>query len=229
MRFVLSALAFAAACGDSNSPSDPNGPGVLTLSLAAHEAPADGASVLQITVQVDPRTRGDKRKLTVSTTSGSFSEGDAKSVTIPADNNGLVRVGLRAPTEEGLARVRVVVENAVREDSVRFTRAMPEQILVEPEKFALSAGIRNEIKITAQLRRAVGRVTPLTAVSFHAFREGSSEEVGQFGVPTLSDANGQVTVRYTAGNTTYRGRVRIVAATSGPPVVSGSAVIEVTD
>lgn len=228
-RALPAVLALAAACNEPG-PADPNGPGVLSLALESATAPADGATVLAVTGMVDPDTRGEQRKLTFTTSAGSFTEGDGKTVTVTADENGVARVGLRAPAEPAMTRVRVSVENVVRQDSVIFTRALPEAITVEPEKFALSAGIRNEIRVTAQLRRSTGKVSPLTPVSFRAYRAGTNQEIGLFGVPTASDANGVVTVRYTAGNTTYRGPVRIVATFAGEGApVSGEAVIEITD
>jgi hypothetical protein len=226
---VAALLAGLGAC-DGTRTTDPNAPGVLSFSLSEREAPADGASVVQVTAAVHRNTRGDARKLTFSTGSGSFLEGAEKTLTVTADENGLARVGLRAPVQPGLVRVRVSAGTVERVDSVFFTRALPEQVLVDVEKFAVSAGIRNEVRVTALLRRGSGAVTPGTTVSFRAVREGTQEAVGQFGIPTLSDAGGQVTARYTPGNTPYRGRVMIVAtATGAGGPVAGQAVIEVID
>lgn len=220
--------AAAGACGDSGT--NPNAPGVLDLSLSAQQAPADGATVLQATGTVDSHTRGDARKLTFTTSAGAFTDGGDKTVTVIANEHGVARVGLRAPTQAGVVRVRLSAGAAERVDSVVFIRAAPEQVLVDAEKFAVAAGVKNELKVTAQLRRGVGVVTPGTTVSFHAFRAGTPEELGQFGVPTLSDSAGQVTVRFTPGNTAYRGPVRIVATAGGATgPVSGEALVEIID
>lgn len=229
-RLALAALlAAAGACG-GNEVTDPNAPGVLDLALSAHQAPADGATVVEVTGTIDPDTRGDARKLTFTTGAGTFTDGGEKTVTVAADENGVVTVGLRAPTDSGVVRVRVSAGVAERVDSVLFTRAAPEQVLVEPEKFAVSTGLLHEIRVTAQLRRGIGVVAPGTAVTFRAFKDGTQEEIGQFGVATLSDAAGVVTVRYTPGNTAYRGRVRIVGTAAGAgTTVTGEAVIEITD
>jgi hypothetical protein len=76
----------------------------------------------------------------------------------------------------------------------------------------------------------VGTVTAGTAVTFRAFRTDTQEEIGRFGVPSLSDASGQVAVRFTAGDTAYRGPVRIVATAAGPAgPVTGEAIVQVAD
>lgn len=223
------ALLAAPAC-DGSRMTDPNAPGVLSLAVSTREAPADGATVLMVSGTVDRDTRGEARKLIFTTSAGTFTDGGTKAATVAADENGVARLGLRAPIDAGLVRVRVSAGSAERVDSVLFTRAMPEQVLVEPEKFALVAGIKNELRVTANLRRTPGTVTPLTPVSFSAYRDGTSDEVGQFGIATLSDTSGQAGVRYTAGNTTYRGRVRIVATAAGPNgPIRGEAVVEVID
>ena len=226
---LAAVLAAAGAACDGDGPTDPNAPGVLSLSLSRRQVPADGASVVEVTGTVDPDTRGDARKLTFTTGAGVFTDGGAKTVTVTANEQGVATVGLRAPTEAGVVRVRVNTGTVERVDSVYFTRAAPEQVLVEPEKFSVQTGIKNEIRVTAQLRRAPGVATPGTLVTFRAVREGTQEEVGQFGVATLSDANGVVTVRYTPGNSAAPGPVRIIATAAGANgPVTGSAVVEIT-
>jgi hypothetical protein len=149
-------------------------------------------------------------------------------VNVTADQTGVAHAALRAPSDTAVAWVRVKLEDALREDSVVFGRAAAEQVLVEPDHFSIAAGIRNEIRITAQLRRASGKVAAGTPVTFHAYKYGTNEEIGVFGVPSLSDATGQVTVRYSAGDTAYRGPVRIVASAEGG-AVTGEALVQVTD
>lgn len=225
---LLAAMLLMTACEGSGS--NPNAPEVLALSVSAPSAPADGTTVLQITGFVDPDTRGDRRQLTFSVSGGVLTEGDGKTVAVTADEDGAAQVGLRAPTDPGVARIRLTVGSITRQDSVLFTRAVPDAITVEPERFAIAAGLQNEIRVTVQLRRALGRVSPGTPVAFRAFRAGTTIEVGRFGVPSLSDANGVVTVRYTPGDTSYRGPVRIVAIFTGEgggPVVIGDAYVEI--
>lgn len=225
---ILAAMLLMAACEGSGS--NPNAPEVLALSVSAPSVPADGATVLQVSGVVDPDTRGDRRQLTFSVSGGVLTEGDGKTVTVAADEDGTARVGLRAPADPGVARIRLTVGSITRQDSVLFTRAVPESITVEPERFAIAAGLQNEIRVTVQLRRVIGRVSPGTQVGFRAFRAGTNIEAGRFGVPSLSDANGVVTVRYTPGDTSYRGPVRIVAIFTGEgggPVVIGDAYVEI--
>lgn len=226
---LLAVLALLPGCDDGTT--DPNDPRVLSLSLSAASAPADGATLVHVTASVDPDTRGDRRSLTFTVSGATLTEGDGKSATVTADEDGIARLSIRAPQEPGMARVRLSVQNIVRQDSVEFTRALPQRLDVEPEKFALSAGVKNELRVAAQLRRATGRVSPSTPVTFRAFQAGTSTEVGQFGVASPSDANGVATVRYTAGSTSYRGPVRIVASAPGEGAaqVIGETMIEVID
>lgn len=212
---------------------NPNGPGesALTFVVAADSAPADGATSVRMVAKIPEGARGDQRKVTFTTSAGSLVGAQGNSVTVTANMEGEAVTELRAPSEPGTARLRIAVGSIIREDSVRFIRAAPERIDVDPGKFAISAGAKNEISITAHLRRAVGRVTPGTRIYFHAFRAGTMDSIGQFSVPTLSDSNGQVSVRYTAGSTPYRGLVRIRAAVQNGanPLLAGYATVEIID
>jgi hypothetical protein len=222
----ISLLGGLLGCDEPANPSE-----ILSLEATADSLPADGASTALVVAKVDASATEERRTIAFTTTAGTFVEGGIASGAAVADETGQAVIGLRAPLEVGVARVRATTGGETRLLELRYVPARPEQVLVEPEKFTLSAGAQNEIRVTAYLRRTPGRVTPGTAVQFRAFIDGTSTEIGQFGVSSLSDAAGAVTVRYTVGNTGYRNRIRLVAEATSPSgqIIGGENFLLVTD
>jgi hypothetical protein len=219
---ALAAILLLAACYDDT----PQMPETLILTLSADSAPADGSTL----VRAEARTEEEDESVdvTFSTTRGGFVGAEAASAKVPTVE-GLAVAELRSPTTPGVARVRVVRGTAIREDSVLFVRARAQSITVEAERFALAAGIANSVNVTATLRRGSGAVTAGEEVTFRAREEGTGILIGQFSTPTPSDASGRVTVRFSAGDTSYRGPVRITATYgSDPSAISASVVIQIT-
>lgn len=221
----VSALAvfgvLAGACYDPDL-SDPN-PDVdgLSLTVSADSAPADGETAVLVTVQVPGFARGDARKATLTATLGTLEGATSGSLSLVANGEGTATAELRAPTRPGMARIRATVAGVIREDSVRFTAALPTRIDVDAEKFSLKAGIGSETNVTATLRRSTGTVSSGTSVVFTATRGDNGQPIGIFSTAPPSGAGGSVKVRFSAGDTDYTGPVTITA-THPETGVSGS-------
>ena len=224
---VVLAVALLQGCEPfDSSPMEP-GEDALVLLVPAMSVPADGRTITVVKAQVPEDTKPADRAVTFQTTLGALGPGTETQMTVTAVD-GSATAQLRAPSAPGVAYVRATRGSVVRLDSVIFVRALAETVLVEPSKFALPAGAGSEMNVTAVLRRGTGTPTPGAAVQFVAFDEAGAQ-VGQFGLASLSDAEGRVQVRYTPGATAYRGPVRIVASTPGPGgTIAGSAVVQVT-
>jgi hypothetical protein len=219
-----------AGCYAPDSPS-PTAAEVMSLSVSARTAPADGATTVQVAARIAADASAGHRNITFATTSGSLGGGDGSNASVPVDAMGLAVATLRAPADVSLARIRVSQGDVVRQDSVVFVRAEAEQVLVDPEHFSVQAGTQSELHVTAYLRRFAGKVTPGAEVRFRALREDTGEGIGRFGVAETSNSAGTVTVRFTPGATAYRGRIRITATAvvAGQPGPSGSAAVDVVD
>jgi hypothetical protein len=111
---------------------------------------------------------------------------------------------------------------------VSFYRALPDTILLEPSQRSLKADLAAYVTSTASLRRAVGTVTAGTPVTFTAIRANGSN-IESLGVPTVSDANGTVTVRFTPTDLTYQGVVTIIGrvASAKGGVVTGQTAVTI--
>lgn len=225
---ILTLAVLSAGCYDPN-PTDPT-PDMAGLSLDVQMeiAPADGETLVPVLVQVPNSARGDSRKVTLTTSLGSFEGSSTQPLTVVANAEERAIADLRAPSRTGWARVRSTVAGVIREDSIQFVAAAPSRIDVDAGKFTLAAGLKNEIVVKATLRRFPGKVTPGAAVSFTATRADNGQAIGQFSTAAPSDANGEVSVRYSAGETPYRGVV-IITATHEASKTAGTTRLQIVD
>jgi len=233
MALAVSLILGAGACSeDSPGPVAPDR--VLALTASADAVPADGASQVTITARIPADAAPANRTIAFTTTAGSFVGADppGTSIAAQADLEGEAAVTLQSGTQPATARVEASVAGFVRTLTVRFTAALPESIEVDPGTFALAAGPGNTTTVTATLERSGGGVaTQGTEVRFTAATPGGAT-VGEFRAVTRSDAEGQATALYTAGDTVYRGPVTITARVTDPAsgaTVSGSATLQVVD
>lgn len=231
MAVVL--ISGTSACSeDSRGPVAPDE--VLALAASADAVPADGASQVTITARIPADAAPANRTLAFTTTAGSFVGADppGTSIQVQADLEGRAEVTLESGTQPATARVEASVAGFVRTLTVRFTPALPESIEVDPGTFALAAGSGNTTTVTATLERSGGGVaTQGTEVRFTA-TDPAGATVGELRAVTPSDAQGQATALYTAGDTAYRGPVTITARVTDPAsgaTVTGSATLQIVD
>lgn len=193
----------------------------VTIQLPA-TAVADDVTVTPVVVLVDTTIAVDKRVVALATTAGQF-VGDVSAL-IP-DASGRVLALLRAPMDSTTAVIHATVNGGAATAQLVYQRARAERIDLVPEQFTLSAGLTNEIKIAATLRRAVGLPSPGGVVTFTATNAADQQPVGRFlPVSAVVDAQGVATVRFTTADTAARGRVDIHATSD---TARASAAIEV--
>jgi hypothetical protein len=232
MRRPATRLAFAVllaviACNaqitdPSKTPAAVVLPGLLSVT-APTDAPADGATLIRVQATVDTSLKGDARIVKFSTSAGTFIEPNVR-----ADSIGTAIAVLRAPVDSVTASVVATAGGTARRTDVRFSLARAERIDVDPSAFALEASAAKEITVTAHLRRTTGLASPGALVTFSA-TDSTGASIGRFSSAAPSGANGDVTARYTAGDTSYRGRVTLTATTTGAigAAISGSTSIQV--
>lgn len=233
LGLVLSVVFLAGACSeDSRGPVAPDK--VLALTASAAAIPADGVSQATITAVIPADAAAANRTIAFTTTAGTFAGASppGTSVQVPADVDGRAVVVLQSGTRPAEALVQASVAGFVRTVTVRFTAALPESIDVDPGTFALQAGFANTTTVTATLRRSGGGIaTQATEVRFTATNP-AGDTVGEFRAVTPSDAQGQATALYTAGDTAYRGPVTIAARVTDPATgatVTGTATLQIVD
>ena len=198
---------------------------VIQISPSTASSPADGASVVPFTASVKPGWLEADRKVTFTTSAGTF-DGTNVTATPVADANGVVTIDVRSPRAAGTAIVTAAAGGVSRSATLTFTRALPDRLLVNSAVAFLGASTAHKTTVTVKLARDIGTVTDGTVVTFAAFDE-SGIKVGAFSGITDS-ANGTVTADFSIGSTTYRSTVTIIATVSGTSM-TGSVQIRIID
>jgi hypothetical protein len=223
---ALAALALlqASACHDITEP--PNTPVGVTALQVPDSAFADGASLVLVSATVDSRIAVTNRDVKFRTTAGAFN--GAVDITVPADSLGVARTFLKAPADSAVAIVSATASTGTRTALLRFVRAYPESLMLQPGAFALTAGVTHQVEVTAVLRRATGIPTRGAVVAFTA-NDSTGAARGAFSAVPPSDAAGNVGVRYTSPDTAYAGRVTIHAAVrnASGAILADSAVLQI--
>jgi hypothetical protein len=207
----------------------PAPPQIQALTMSAREVPADGAST--ITLRAVLSATSTSRTVRFGTSAGVLLAATARAdtaISVPADPAGVALVLLEADTALGVALVRASAGATTLVDTVRFVRALPDQISLSADSFRVLPDPARPLMLTATLTRSVGHVTRGAVVEFTATRpDGTS--LGWFGGTTTSSGLGTVSTRYTPGTTSYQGPVIITARTMGASggMISANMTVEV--
>jgi hypothetical protein len=219
-RLVM--VTMVAGCDHLTEPDDaPAGVTSLGISPAADTVAADGASPLAVTLNLGgeiPSTR----TVAVTTSAGVFAENGKKAISIAFGQTTEQRVHLIPPRDEGAATLLAGVGTVSRSRLVTLRRALPDSLVLEPKDvFTVNTANAASITLVARLRRSRGMPSPGGSVTFSDTRPPGSGSA--FSASPLSDAAGNVEIRYTPGlaDSTARGPRTISACTDGEPVTPG--------
>ena len=225
-RLIPILVLMVVGCKEKGDPSEPLNEVPPTLTVSERNITADGVSTTVVSIE---KGSGREREVVLGTTSGVFVPSNTSSVALPLSDNAPSIAILRSPTSEGKAYIVASVGKDLLRDSVTFTRAHPEAIRIESDKFAVAAKPTEEARITVQLSRLSGSLQSGTQIEMNA-RNNDGVTVGRFSTIPIADANGTASVRYTPGNTSYRGPVTITAAVTTPNrTISSATVVDVID
>lgn len=230
-HLCIAALLSVVAC-DHRHLIGPAGPEAALADFVAkpRSAPADGTSLVTLVATVTRRDATRPAPVTFSTSGGALisSAASAQTVTIGATSADTATVQVRAPRDSALVYVRATAGDVTKKDSIVFTRALPESIQLEPNPFAIQASPSASVVVTAYLRRSVGLVSPGTPLRFSATAPNGADP-GILGVPSVSDSQGVVTIKYSPGTTSYRGPVTVTATLDlpgTPSSISGQTTVQ---
>jgi hypothetical protein len=200
---------------------------VLSLNLAATEAPADGASVTNVVVRIASNVVPAERVVTFTTTAGSLGSPNVRSLDVRAATDDLASVGLISPREVGTAVVTATLNDVTVRAPVEFVTATPDSAsLSVTGSFRVSATFSTKVLLRLELFREVGTVTRGAEAAFSATDTSSGREFGVFNTVSPSDVNGVIEAEFTPGNTAERGEATIRARVRGTNV-STQVTIEV--
>ena len=222
----LTVLCLVSCEGDIPAPpSPPKVEGTLLVTIP-DTGTADRASLVRLDATLDSTVARDKRQVVFTTTAGSFA--GQTTVTVPADSLGTAHAFLTPPADSTRAFVTATSPTASRTKEITFRRARADAIELVADAFAVDSGLVNSVRLTATLRRIVGLPSPGLTVTFRAERpEGA--EIGQLSTrSTVTDAQGNASVRFSIGNLSYHGPVIVVATTDGPDGLPRTARTTIT-
>lgn len=158
----------AASLAVEFTPADPAS--ILRFVVAPASAPADGATVTALTVELSPQLPSEARQVVFRTTAGGFAPGGGSETTVLADAGSRATTDLVSAATVGPARVQATAAGVTREVVVEMVPALPETVDLTASPPSLTAGVDAVVELTATLRRTVGRVGAGTEVVFSAGR-----------------------------------------------------------
>ena len=181
---------------------------------------ADGFSTILITASIN-KNFAAPQTMVFTTDVGTFSNGQ-KTINITADPEGNINAYLKSDAATA-AHVSLSFGGINRNYTLNFVRAIPDYMLLTSAN-SLIAGIGNFVPITASLKRNIGK--PGADFTFeYSATDANGNPLGLFTNGKSSDASGEATVNYSAGNTTYKGPVKITISLKQQPLVKASVDI----
>ncbi len=197
----------------------------LTLALGDSVLPADGATTTSLVATVPASDAGRIATLVVRPVLCGIREVPAGGNTLSVNDSGTVRGTVVAGTTVGTGEVMVGHNGLARIVPIRFVKAWPEQVLVAPERFSVTTGIGNQVKVVVQLLRTSGTASTGIRATIEA-RDTSNAIVGLFDVGSASGADGAIDFKYTAGTSPYLGPVTLHATVdTGGGSVTGTGTV----
>lgn len=187
---------------------------------------ADGKSIMEIVVNI-PEEATDITTTTLTTSDGIFPESENSSIDLTfsrvVDRNGrafrVARTELQSSARinsQVILRAEVNnIETYITQDTVKFIKSSPKSIALSVNQNFLLTGFDNEIQISAKMTNATGGVASIgTTAEFFVLDENGNDifSPDNFRNSSLSsDPQGNVSVKFTLGNSEYRGALNIVA------------------
>lgn len=196
---------------------------------------ADASSSAKIVAQISPDAAPERRKVVFKTSSGSFKNGSGDSVVVEANKDFQATAyltSIKTLTSEVSIKARSVKSDVTRK--IEFTKAYPDKIAVTVDSFAIENNFKSEVLITASLSlNNGGKPSVGHRVNFKATDQGG-HDLGHFlnGQDfAFTGADGKTSIRYSAGETSYKGPLTITAvtATSDGTSINHATIIYLTN
>ena len=191
---------------------------LIRFTQSPASAPADGRSVSFFEVEISPSIAEAERTVSFQTSVGSFDPEVAdRAREVAVGVGSAARIGLYSPEEITQGELSATVTNTTITAPIRFTRALPDAILLELDKLTVRNTADDEITVTVRLLRDLGTVTDGTIVTLRAEQGGAA--FGLFRGDQQS-TDGQATVRFTPAGDGVPGDARMVIGAQGTGVTA---------
>ena len=208
-----------------------NASDTIQVSPSQTTAPADGASITQITAQIAAGLPASRRRVTFTTTMGTFAAApggtaptdQGRKIEASADASNRVTVFLKSPVESaGDAFVSASVDTGPAVSattSVHFDRARPDRMTITSAESSLTASFTSKSRITVTLVRDVGIPTQGTVVEFSA-ADSTGVDISFFSSVSTSNETGEVVATFSPGAAAMTGPAKIRATVVGTSVTA---------
>jgi hypothetical protein len=226
-RQVLAGLAVAASAACGNDAAPLSNPGLTSLAPSGMTSIADGFQQILITATVDASFGIVNSSVSFATTEGSFTGGSA-TATVAANDSGLARVELKAPSDSSDATVTATVVGLTKSVTVHFLPAPPTWITVAASAYEVTQGIGNSVLLTATIGRAQGTPSSGTPIAFAYQVLGGGPLMGHLtGTSQFPTSSGSTAVSFVLDSGDL-GAVRVIAsATRGSSTVADTIQLSV--
>lgn len=213
---------------DYNKPLDPKS---FTLLPATNTILADGSSTATIVLQIPGESADTLSGVTFRTTAGIFVESGSKTYSTKAKKGDdqtlrIASVTLQSSTKVEDAVVSVELFDNLRSETIQFTNATPENLIITPSTFSIkpSNTSSGEVSIEVLTTRSSGKPSIGNEVELKAYNNDFSKEIGSFRVyNNRTDTNGKANFIYVLGDSianrsaeSYIGIVNIVGSILNP-------------
>lgn len=153
---------------------------------------ADGASEIEVSVEVKQAATAVQGPVLLSATRGMFQSAEAgeQFVLLSLDKDGKAFERLTVPADSGIAILTATYGGTVARESIVLRRALPEWAVLDANQFVLASEVGSILELTATLGRSRGNVTERPEVEW-----STSRTVGDFAGATWDGANSKSTVK----------------------------------
>lgn len=197
---------------------------------------ADGEAITTLIAAIPQDADENKRSILFETSEGAFVQNDSNAVKLDANEPSelaelgtklIARVQIKAGLKTETATIKVTFAGITKVKHLTFNRVAPQVINVTTPSYSIDSGYNNQIIITANARRFIGLPTLKEPIKFEV-KDDLNQDFGFIGDPiAYTDANGNCTTNFTAGNTPYKGLLTIKAFSITDTTVIDSTIINV--
>ena len=185
--------------------------------------PADGVTTVTIGAVVNKALLFTSQSVIFTADGGTFGNGTA-TITQVVDPSGNAIAYLKSTTF-GTYHVSLSNNGVIQTVPVSFVKAVPDFMLLSAST-SLASGYANTLAISIALKRNIGTPSPNFLLNYNAV-DVNGIGTGIFSSGTASDANGNATVNFTMGNSTYKGPVTITISLQQDPPVESTIIVQI--
>jgi hypothetical protein len=178
---------------------------------------ADGVATGKIEATISNNASLDRRTVVFKTSSGTFVNGQGDSISVVANEDFVARADLTSLSASESLVTAKISGYTTPEVKISFIKAFPDKITISVDSFSVNADYKGETLVSAQLSTDDGgKPSKAHQVVFSARTETDNLTIGTFlndKTTQTTDISGIAKIRFSPGNTTYRGFVILKAAT----------------